>query len=1212
MKEKYALGIDIGIASTGWGLLALDDNGDPKRIIDAGSLIFSAAETPKTGEKKAAVRRGYRGVRRNLQRKEYRLDRIRKLLYDYHLLIVDKDISGLLPSEKEDYLTIAYNHLVENYYKGKNITPYDLKVKGLDYKLTNEELVIILCHWAKHRGYKSNREEDSNSSSENGKIKTAISENQKIMEEKHYRTISEMFIKDDKFKTGIRNSSDNYKMSVTREMYEDEINKVLDRQIELGLITLDFKNKYLHIWSAQRHYSKGPGYMHIKDESGKVIKKISPYGSETSLISKMVGVCKFDKQPRAPKQAPSAEKFVLTEKLLNLRYKTDKDYICLTPEQIKKVLEVFMDKEVIKYKDITKALQIDNVVYKDNKVLAKDYKKCCDKLAKELHKDKIKISELTEEERDKFNQLLDDTKQNNEFFKSKGYYLFKKAFTKWNPNEWDKIKNNFELLDEISVILANCKLNEDIKNEIEKSENIPDEYIEIIETMPTFKDHIRLSFNAIYKILPLMLDGKRYDEAATAIFGDFRVENSNIKHDLVIPFSKGEDKIETNQLVMHSLSQARKIINAIIKKYGLPERINIETARELAKSFDERREIEKRQKDNFERKLKDKETLANLLNKDIDKITSADILKYRLWTEQGEFCPYTLKKITLEDIYLNNNVEIDHILPYSRTFDDTYFNKTLVFKSANQEKKQRTPYEWFGGTEKWNHYKNFIFGSSTIPDKKKDNYLLENLTQEIAGQMRNQNLNDTKYIAKALVSFLKANLNVKEINTFKGSMTSILRGRWGLNGLTTSYESSTYYIKNNTYEDVKKNRECNIHHAMDALIIASMNKSLEMKIAAYEKIHRNFMHATSEELDKIEKETELEFKGYENETTGELTSISFRNYIDDCIKQSKLLGNQNRFKHLTFPQPYPNFAEEAKVRLYERDINVIKNYVKTLPNYNINDIENIKVVNPVKVKPKATGSMHAETFFGINKERNLKYNRIGVEKITQKNIENIADKDNGAKEIYLTIKSWLAGKDGKDVIKEKGYPKNPKTGNLIKKVKMATEYTPGKGHIIREKINGKIVERFVAKESIFSIDVFKKKDDPKLYFVGYDLFDLANIKRIKKGQDVDFDVQVWYGQGQNYDINNYKSLEKEYMKEFNLCKNQLVYIELKDGKHAVCYINGFTSGMLEVASVTGDGLDLYGPNKIFAKERSQYQITISTIKEIIKLDINKLGEINGL
>lgn len=1211
MKEKYSLGIDIGIASTGWGLLALDDNGDPKRIIDAGSLIFPAAEKAKTREKKASVRRGYRGTRRNIQRKEYRLDRVKKLLYDYGILGTPKDISSLLPSEREEYLNIIYSMMVEDYYKGKDTTPYDLKVKGLDEKLSNEELSIILCHWAKHRGYKSNREDDSGNSSENGKVKTAISENEKIMKDNNYRIVSEMFLKNDKFKDGIRNSSDNYKMSVTREMYQDEIEKVLDKQIELGTITKEFKDKYLDIWSAQRHYSKGPGYYFVKDkETGETKKVISPYGSETSLISRMVGECKFDHKPRAPKQAPSSEKFVYVEKLLNLRYKTTKDYVGLTPEQLTKAAELFYNKETIKYKDITKIIDQEHVIYKNNQLSKKEYKKACDKMAKKLSKEKIQVSELTSEEKEELNKLLDDAKQNNEFFKSKGYILFKKEFSKWNPNEWDKIKDNLKLLDEISVILANCKLNEDIKMEVEKSENIPNEYIEPIENMPTFKDHIRLSLEAIYKILPLMLQGKRYDEAASEIFDDFRAENSNVKHDLVLPFSEGDDALEVNQLVMHSLSEARKIINAIIKKYGLPERINIETARELAKSIEERREIEKRQKDNFERKLKDKKIISELTGKAIDRVTSKDVLKYRLWQEQGEFCPYTLNKITLQDIYQDDNVEIDHILPYSRTFDDSYLNKTLVFKSANQEKKQRTPYEWFGKTEKWNHYKNFILNQSTIPDKKKDNYLLENLTPEIAGQMRNQNLNDTKYIARALVSFLKANLNVKEINTFSGSMTGILRSRWGLNGLTTSYESPTYYVKNDTYEEIKKNRDCNIHHAMDGIVIASMNKSLEMKIAAYEKIHRQFMNATSEELDKIEKETELEFKDYTDEKTGEMTNVGFRNYIDDCIKESKLTGL--KYKNLRFPEPYKNFASEAKVRLYERDINVIKDYVKTLPNYSGKNISNIKVVNPVNVKPKATGSMHAETFYGVNKEQKLKYNRIPVDKLTQKNIEDVADKDKGAKEIYLTLKSWLDGKDGKDALKEKGYPKNPKTGNLIKKVKMATEFTPGKGHIIKEKINGKDVERFVAKENVFTIDVYKKTEDDKLYFVGYDLFDLATIKRMKKNKDIDFDVQVWYGQGSNYEIINYKSLSENYIKQFTLSKNQLVYIELKDGKNAVCYINGFTGGQLEVASVTGDGHDLYGPEKLFKSELAQYRITISTIKEIRKLEINKLGEIHGL
>ena len=134
-----------------------------------------------------------------------------------------------------------------------------------------------------------------------------------------------------------------------------------------------------------------------------------------------------------------------------------------------------------------------------------------------------------------------------------------------------------------------------------------------------------------------------------------------------------------------------------------------------------------------------------------------------------------------------------------------------------------------------------------------------------------------------------------------------------------------------------------------------------------------------------------------------------------------------------------------------------------------------------------------------------------------------------------------------------------------------------------------------------------------MYFVGSDLFDLATIKRIKKGEEVDFDVQVWYAQGNNYDVTTYKNLDKDYIKNFTLVKNQLVYIELNSGRKGMCYINGFSSGMLFVSSVTGDEQDLYGDGRLFDKKRaSRYYVTISTIKEIRKLEITKLGEINGL
>ena len=165
-QKKYILGLDVGISSVGWGLLELDEKDNPYKILNTGVRIFTPGEVPKTGASKALERREKRGARRIIRRREYRLDRIRLLLADNGFLASYP--KNMIPSEREEFLTIAYEQMLKAYYKNKNTNPYQLKVKALSQRLSDEELAIILVHYAKHRGYKSNREED-NYNSEMGK-----------------------------------------------------------------------------------------------------------------------------------------------------------------------------------------------------------------------------------------------------------------------------------------------------------------------------------------------------------------------------------------------------------------------------------------------------------------------------------------------------------------------------------------------------------------------------------------------------------------------------------------------------------------------------------------------------------------------------------------------------------------------------------------------------------------------------------------------------------------------------------------------------------------------------------------------------------------------------------------------------------------------------------------------------------------------------------
>lgn len=1242
MKKNYILGLDIGISSVGWGLLELDENDNPCKIIDVGSRIFTPGETEKTGDSRAKERREHRGARRLIRRREFRLDRVKNLLYEENFL--NGEVTSDIVSIKNEELTVLFDKMIKNYYKNKNTNPYKLKVDALDRKLTNEELGIILVHYAKRRGYKSNREDDNagGKDKESGKVKSSIAENIKIMKDKGYRTISEMYIKDEKFKNKIKNSPNDYKLSVTNEMYLEEINKVLNAQIEYGLIDEKFKNKYLDIYNSRRHYSEGPGYYYEYDEDGNKIQKRSPYGGN-DLIERMVGKCSFDHNPRAPRMAFSSELYVALTKLVNLRYKIDNgEYKALNSEQINDILDVAKCKNVVKYKDLTKLLG-DYIIYKGLSLNTIDYKKVIKKLKTELkipESEDLNIKDLNDEQKHIYNELYKKQIEDLELIKLEGYHKLRCIVEKtFDKDKWNNIKDNMKLLDDLALLCTNYKLNEEILNKIKESEFIDNDFadIEFVKELPNFKGHLKLSTQLIYKLIPLMIEGNTYDKAMDIIGYNHSSEDSDIeKQDLLFPILVN-DNIR-NQRVIRSLTQARKVINSIIKKYGTPKIINIETARDLAKTYEERKKIEKDNKEKYSNNERDKKLLVELGPFDsVDKISSNDLLKYRLWKEQNEFCGYSMRKISYEDLYSDNLVQIDHILPYSRTFNDNYLNKTLVYTKENQNKRNLTPFEWFGeDSQKWSSYESFI-NSLNISQKKKDNYLLKKLDFDTEREMRNQNLNDTKYISKELSSLLKAYLNVDKINMYSGSITAKLRARWGFNRLTHSYISENYYMPESMKIDINKDRDNHLHHAMDALVIASITKSLENKITLYEKFSRYIDGVMKNNLNDLKYgKISDDVVQFYDERTGEIDAVRFRAYLEEKIAKEDIYFDKHGVSRLKFPLPYENFDKEAKYRVYERDLNQLRFNIDGLKTYTNEEINNLHVLVPSIAKAKASGAMHEDTYYGMYETEDQDGNRklfktlkTPIEKVKKKDLENIPDKNGGSKDIYNCLIEWfdegikLCENDisdydkltGKDILTLNGnkYPinKNDKEHKEIKRLKVYTEYND-KGHFI----NNSNVE----KGGIYRIEVFKSKDieDDKLYFAGLDVLEIEKIKSIKQRNKYDdkFLVRLEYAQGKNYKVLPYQEIMRSYVIYNVFLKNDLVKIINKDNKECIGYINGFTSGMLELKSPLGDGYDLINnrlnKNAIFGKQRSQYSITVSKIKEIQKLSINILGDINGL
>ena len=364
-----------------------------------------------------------------------------------------------------------------------------------------------------------------------------------------------------------------------------------------------------------------------------------------------------------------------------------------------------------------------------------------------------------------------------------------------------------DLFDRIGEILTAYKNDDSRSSRLEELGLSGEEIDGLLDLSPA--KYQRVSLKAMRKMQPYLEDGLIYDKACEAAGYDFRALNDGNKKHLL----KGEEinaivNDITNPVVKRSVSQTIKVINAIIQKYGSPQAVNIELAREMSKNFQDRTNLEKEMKKRQQENERAKQQIIELGKQNP---TGQDILKYRLWNDQGGYCLYSSKKIPLEELF-DGGYDIDHILPYSITFDDSYRNKVLVTAQENRQKGNRTPYEYFGADEKrWEDYEASV--RLLVRDYKKQQKLLKkNFTEEERKEFKERNLNDTKYITRVVYNMIRQNLELEPFNhpekkkqvwAVNGAVTSYLRKRWGL---------------------MQKDRSTDRHHAMDAVVIASLHR----------------------------------------------------------------------------------------------------------------------------------------------------------------------------------------------------------------------------------------------------------------------------------------------------------------------------------------------------------------------------------------------------
>lgn len=791
--KRRVFGFDLGIASIGWAVVDFDNeyydmetgeiladkikgSGEISQgtIVGCGVRTFPVAENPKDGSSLAAARREKRLSRRVCRRKARRKEGLRGLFV----------AKGLVESPSIFTDEICMQQI------GGDV--WNLRVKALQEKLSKEELLRVLYHLAKHRGFKSIRKAQEENDKDSGKVLTAIRENMALKEEG--KSLAQIIVeKAGEFgkkrnytkvinKNGKEEQEADYRNSIPRSEIEAELAMIFAKQKEYGIFTQDLYDDFVRIAFRQR------GIQSVGD---------------------MVGNCTFEvNEKRAPKEAPSSEFFVAWSKINNLAvYEGDKKRF-LTAEERELLFELLKRVEKVKYKTIK------SKIFTHNKETDREIQFAC-------------LDYRPKQKTNKNGEVKIVDPEDTLFYSMKGWHTLEAAF-KTMPD----VLNDIEKLDKAVTIIAEEKEDAKIQESLAQlgySQEIIDKFLTL-----SFDKFINLSLKALSKINPYLEQGEKYDKACAYAGYDFKAVTEKLVDKpgrlLAVIDKEKQTKVP---VVNRAIAQFRKLYNAIVRQYGEPDQINIETGRELKKTFKERDEIKKRQQENWN---KNQSAVQQIEEKGY-KANGTNILKWRLYNEQQGKSLYSGKTIEIDNLFETGYAEIDHILPYSRSFDNSYGNKVLVLASENQNKGNKTPFEYIGkqnaDSKEWTDFIGYVTSFASMPKNKKEKLLLETFNER-EQEFRDRNANDNSYIAMYVKRYLEDGIDFSKslhttiknkVQVRSGNVTAFLRHQWGLE---------------------KDRAESDKHHAQDAVVIACATQGMVQALSKISRreglVHTEFVH----------------------------------------------------------------------------------------------------------------------------------------------------------------------------------------------------------------------------------------------------------------------------------------------------------------------------------------------------------------------------------
>ena len=827
LMSKHVLGLDLGVGSIGWCLIALDAQGDPAEILGMGSRVvplnnatdaadFSIGKAFTANQERTARRTMRRGFAR-YQLRRYRLRR-------------ELEKVGMLPDAALIQLPL--------------LELWELRERAATAgrRLTLPELGRVLCHINQKRGYRHVKsdaaaivgDEGEKKKDSNSAYLAGIRANDEKLQDEH-KTVGQYFaeqlrqnqsesptggisyrIKDQIFSRQRYIDEYDQIMAAQRVHYPDILTDEFIRMLRDEVIFMQRPLKSCKHLVSLCEFEMLEKVMRVQQDDGK---------GGRQLVERRV---KFGPKV-APKSSPLFQLCRIYEAVNNIRLtRPDGSPRDITPEERAKIFAHLQSSASLSFAALKKllkekALIADQLTSKSGlkgnstrvalTAALQPYPQYHHLLDMELETRMMTV-QLTDEETGEVTE--------REVAVVTDSYVRQPLYRLWH------ILYSIEERDAMrrALITQLGMKEEDLDG------GLLDQLYRLDFVKPGYGNK---SAKFICKLLPQLQQGLGYSEACVAV--GYRHSNSPTSEEITertllekIPLLQRNELRQP--LVEKILNQMINLVNALKAEYGIDE-VRVELARELKMSREERERMARNNKDREER---NKEVAAKIRECGLYP-TKPRIQKYMLWEEAGRQCLYCGRSIEEEQCLNGDDMEVEHIIPKSVLYDDSYGNKTCACHECNQTKGNRTALEYIRAKGREAEYMKRI---NDLLKEKKISYSkhqrLRWLKEDIPSDFLERQLRLTQYISRQAMAILQQ--GIRRVSASEGGVTARLRSLWGYGKILHTLNLDRYDSMGET-ERVSREGEAteelritnwskrmdHRHHAIDALVVACTRQS---------------------------------------------------------------------------------------------------------------------------------------------------------------------------------------------------------------------------------------------------------------------------------------------------------------------------------------------------------------------------------------------------